>query len=230
VARTRIKICGIARPEDAASAALCGADAIGLVFHPPARRNVSVDRAKQILAVLPPFVTPVAVFVDADTRLILEITEQLRIRHVQLNGHETPDHIAELRDLTVIKALRVHRDRLADDLHGLRDAIDRFALRNLAAIVLETGNTNQAGGTGVENDWDAIDDHQVYGHFRGLPPIIAAGGLRPDNVAHVVRTLRPYAVDVSSGVESFVGHKSEEKLRAFIDAVHAADPPPAAAV
>jgi phosphoribosylanthranilate isomerase len=225
VARTRVKICGIARPEDAALAAHLGADAIGLVFHPPAPRNVSVDRAKQILAVLPPFITPVALFVNADTRLILEVTEQLRIRHVQLHGHESPDRVAELRGVTIIKAVRVQRDRLAQDLAAWRDASDRLSLTHLAAVVLETADTKQAGGSGVENDWATIAEHRSAGAFSGLPPLIAAGGLRPDNVAHVVRTLRPYAVDVSSGVESFVGHKSEEKLRAFIEAVHTADPP-----
>ena len=194
-----------------------------MVFHPPSPRNISADRAKEIVAVLPPFVTPVGLFVDADTRLILEVTERLRIRHVQLNGRETPEQVAELRGLNVIRALRVKRETFAADLAAWRQAIDRLSLSNLAGFVLETAGTKQPGGTGVENDWPAIADHRSAGHFEGLPAVIAAGGLNSGNVAHVVRTLRPYAVDVSSGVESFVGHKSEEKIRDFIEAARSAD-------
>src|SRR4051795_10716213 len=100
--RTRIKICGVTRVEDALAAARAGADAIGVVFHPPAPRFVPVERVKEILAVLPPFIMPVGVFVDADPREILDFAAQLRLRAVQLNGHEPPEEIAALRGLSVI--------------------------------------------------------------------------------------------------------------------------------
>jgi phosphoribosylanthranilate isomerase len=223
VQRTRIKICGIARVEDAVAAARFGADAIGMVFHPPVARNVPLERARQIMAALPAFVTPVGLFVDAETRLILEICEELRLRHVQLHGRETPEQVAELRGLAVIKALPVDPETFAGELANWREAMASPSLSNLKALVLETGGTKQAGGTGIENNWAVIAEHQRRGDFASLPPIIAAGGLNPHNVAQVVRALNPWAVDVSSGVESFLGHKSPEKIEAFVSAVRGAD-------
>lgn len=223
MSRTRIKICGVARVEDARAAARAGADAIGMVLHAPSARNVPLERARQILGALPAFVTPVGLFVDAPTRVILDTADELRLRHVQLHGHESPGQIAELRGLTVLKAFRVRADSMELDLSIWRNAHAALDLQNLQGLVLETSGTAQAGGTGVENDWATILRHLEAGHFEGLPPIIAAGGLRPDNVAAVVRDLRPWAVDVSSGVEAVPGHKSPEKIDAFIRAVRDGD-------
>ena len=203
---------------DAIAATEVGVDAIGLVFHPPVKRNISIEQAKEIVKALPPFVTPVALFVDAEPCRIVEVARLLGIRHVQLHGNESPERVAELRELTVIKALRVDPRVLSRELQIWREAIDRLKLVNLHAFVLET-NTKQAGGTGVENDWEAIREHQLRGEFAGLPPIIVAGGLRPENVAGVVRMLHPYAVDVSSGIENAPGEKSKEKMTAFVNAV-----------
>jgi phosphoribosylanthranilate isomerase len=222
VHRTRIKICGITRPQDAESAARLGADAIGLVLHGESRRGISTEQARKILAVLPPFVTPVAIFVDEDPQAILDKAAELNVRHVQLNGEESGQQIAELRGLRIIKSVRIDRQTLANELVRWREAIAELDLNHIAGLVLETAG-DKPGGTGIENDWQTIREHQIAGHFRGLPPIIAAGGLTPENVGKVVREIRPWAVDVSSGVESSIGQKSEEKIEAFVDAVCQAD-------
>lgn len=216
--RTRIKICGVTRAEDAAAAAAAGADAIGMIFHPPAPRNISVDRARQIVAALPPFVTPVGVFVDAASEEVLDTAAQLGLRTVQLNGDQAADDVAELEGLSVIKAIRVSRATLRDELAKWK----RERPVNLAAFVMEPANTGHAGGSGVANDWSAIADEIAAGTFKDLPPIIAAGGLKPETVAEVVKTIRPFAVDVSSGVEQSLGVKSREKIHQFVAAVRQA--------
>ena len=225
--RTRIKICGITRVEDALAAARAGADAIGLLFHPPAQRNLSVQRAEQIVGALPPFVTPVGLFVDAPAEQVREVGRRLRLRHVQLHGDEPPERVAELAEWCVVKAVRVERDRFGEDLAAWREAIKRLKLRNLSGLVLETAGTGKAGapagGTGAANDWETVLRHLRRGDFIGLPPIIAAGGLRPETVGAVVRDLRPWAVDVSSGVEESPGQKSPQKIAAFVAAVRQAD-------
>ena len=228
--RTRIKICGVRRPEDALAAARAGADAIGMVFHPAAPRRVSVEEACAILAALPAFVTPVALFVDAGVERVTRLAAELHLRHVQLHGNETPEDIAQLPHLAVIKAVRVDPRRFGETLGRWRDAVAAGGLANLKGLVLETAATAEAGGTGVANDWPAVREHQARGAFDGLPPIIAAGGLTPETVGLVVRDVRPWAVDVSSGVELTRGVKSPEKMAAFVAAVRDADaspPPPA---
>lgn len=211
------------RPEDAAAAARAGADAIGLVFYATAGRRVSVDRAREIVAALPPFVTPVGLFVDSAAGEVADVAKHLGLRHVQLHGREAPQDVEALRDFTVLKAIRVARDQLAQTLQTWRTAIRELSLTNLAALLLETAGTAQAGGTGVENDWETIAAAREAGAFDGLPPLVAAGGLTPANVADVVRRLRPWAVDVSSGVEESRGVKSVGKMKAFVHAVQDAD-------
>jgi phosphoribosylanthranilate isomerase len=217
-----VKICGITRPEDAAAAAAAGADAIGMVFYAKAPRNVSLERAKGILAILPPFVSPVGLFVDAEADEVRRIADTLNLRHVQLHGHEPPQRVAELRALQVVKAMRVD-EHFADTLATWRRAAKDTDLTNLRGIVLETGNTREAGGTGVANDWAAVRRQRDADAFEGLPQLIAAGGLTPETVGDVISTLHPWAVDVSSGVEATKGLKSVEKIHAFVRAVREAD-------
>ena len=218
--RTRVKICGVTRPEDAVAAARAGADAIGMIFYPPAPRNISLDRARAILAALPPFVTPVGVFVNALAEELLDTAAQLGLRTVQLNGEESPDNVAELEGLQVIKAIRVGRSA-ADELQRWRTSRPG----NLIGFVLEPAGTGQHGGSGVANDWAAIKAAQDAGAFRDLPPLIAAGGLTTATVAEVVRTIQPWAVDVSSGVEESLGVKSPQKIEAFIRAAREGSQP-----
>jgi phosphoribosylanthranilate isomerase len=213
VRRTRVKICGITRPEDALAAANAGADAIGIVLYKAAPRCVSIETAQQILRILPPFVTPVGLFVDATAAEIMETARRLGLRHVQLHGNEPPQILAALKGSAVIKAIRVAADGLGAELSKWREA---------SGLVLETAGASM-GGSGVENDWSLIAKHQKAGAFANLPPLIVAGGLNPQNVAGVVRDLRPWAVDVSSGVERVRGQKSPELIQAFIAAVREAD-------
>jgi phosphoribosylanthranilate isomerase len=176
-----------------------------------------VEAAAQIFAALPPFVTPLGVFVDSTVEHILDISGRLGLGHVQLHGDESPDVVAALGGLTVIKAIRVVPGWFVQSL-------DRFrGLPNLKGIVLETGGTREPGGTGVVNDWELIRKFQEGGAFEGLPPVIVAGGLNPGNVEGVIRLLRPWAVDVSSGVEIKRGEKSEGLVGEFIEAVRRAD-------
>ena len=224
--RTRVKICGVCRGEDAAAAARLGADAVGMVFHPPSPRNVSLESAEKIMAALPAFVTPVGLFVDASLEDIVHVCRRLRIGYVQLHGQETPETVARVIEQTgafVFKAVRVDREALRAELDGWREASAHLALDRLRGFVLETAGGSAPGGTGLPNDWEAARSFLDTGAFDGLPPIIAAGGLAAGNVAEVIRMLRPFAVDVSSGVEVVRGQKSAEKMAAFLLAVRGAD-------
>jgi phosphoribosylanthranilate isomerase len=142
----------------------------------------------------------------------------LGLATVQLNGHENPELVSKLRPLRVLKAVRVDPATIEGELATWRDA----NLPNLDGIVLEPANTGQAGGTGIANDWATVRQQIDKGTFGPLP-LIAAGGLTPQTVGDVVRQLRPWAVDVASGVEETKGIKSRAKIEAFIDAVRQAD-------
>lgn len=217
--RTRIKICGVMRPQDAAAAARHGADAIGMIFHEPAKRYVRPDRAREIIAAIPVFVTPVAVFVDASPQTILQQSEECGMQTVQLHGGESPEVIGQLRHLNVLKAVHVEPETFHATLQYWADAIRKLKLTNLKGIVLETAGAS--GGSGQANNWTAVKESIDSGFWSSLPPMIAAGGLTPDTVGKVVQEIHPYAVDTSSGVEESVGVKSDEKIRAFIRAVRA---------
>jgi phosphoribosylanthranilate isomerase len=223
VSRTRIKFCGITRLEDAMIAANAGGNAIGMIFHEPSPRHIDPDVAYRIVTALPPFVTPVGVFVDEDAETIVELAADLGLHTVQLNGDESPAMIRDLEGLSVIKAIHVDAETIESDLDEWRNAILEFELDNLSGFVLEPARTGQPGGSGVANDWETVRRQQERGNFEDLPPLVAAGGLTPETVADVVRKIRPWAVDVSSGVEQSRGVKSAEKILAFVEAVRAAD-------
>ena len=176
-----MKICGIGHVEDALTAARAGADAIGMIFHPPAGRNIALSRASEILAALPPFVTPVGLFVDSDAGRIREIAKPLGLRHIQLHGHEPAQLVAELREFTILKAIRVDPASFGAELETWRQAIAELKLTNLQGLVLETAGA--AGGSGKANDWETIRRHRQRGDFIGLPHLIVAGGLTPQTVA-----------------------------------------------
>jgi phosphoribosylanthranilate isomerase len=217
--RTRVKICGVMRVEDALAAARAGADAIGMVFYDKAKRCITTSEARAIVGALPPFVTPVALFCDESPQKVLDIAAELNIRHVQLQGEESADEVAEMPGVRLIKAIRVKRETISDQLKHWRTMIAKLNLANLAGFVLETADTGVPGGSGVANNWALVKELQARGEFEGLPSLIAAGGLTPETVGQVVREIRPWSVDVSSGVESEFGKKSVEKISAFVDAV-----------
>jgi phosphoribosylanthranilate isomerase len=206
--RTRIKICGITRVADALAAAACGADAVGLVFYPPSPRGVTVPQAQAICRALPPFVSRVGLFVDASLADIQAILTQVALDTVQLHGDETPELAAQL-PLPYIKALRMRADR------DLPAEIARYP--DAAGILLDTYVPGTPGGTGLCFDWAQIPAQLAK-------PWILAGGLTPANVTAALRQVRPYAVDVSGGVELSRGIKDQERLAAFCAAVTEMNP------
>jgi len=190
-----------------------------MVFHAPAARNCPLDVAREIVAALPAFVTPVALFLDPSLELVREVAAATGIGTIQLHGHETPELAQSLHPLEIIKTLRFEPARAESLLAPWRQPMSE----NLRGLLLETPGTE--GGSGQENDWNAIVQAQSDGILEGLPPLIVAGGLRPANVGEVVRRIRPWAVDVSSGVEQVKGEKSADLIAAFIAAVREADEP-----
>ncbi len=201
---------------DAQAAADAGADAIGMILHANAKRLISVDLAGQIARAMPPYVTPVGVFVDLVPARVIEIARQVGLSTVQFHGNETLADIQSAAPLKIIKAIRVDRATIRPVLAEWRDAYQSGKCDNLIGILLESAVKGASGGTGVENDFDLIDELQQSGAFAGLPPIILSGGLTPDNVGAQVTRLRPYGVDVSSGIESTFGIKSVEKMTRFV--------------
>jgi len=199
----RSKICGITRIEDALLAAEAGADAIGLVFYAKSPRAVDVRQARAIIAALPPFVTTVGLFVDASSCELGEILDAVPLDLLQFHGDESPAFCDGFRR-PYIKALRVKPgDDIAARVEAYKDA---------AGILLDTYVPGIPGGTGEAFDWSLVP--------QGLSkPIILAGGLTAENVAEAIKQVRPYAVDVSGGVEASKGIKDAEKIRAFMRAV-----------
>lgn len=199
----RCKICGITRVEDALAAAAAGADAIGLVFYAKSPRAVSVQQARAIIEALPPFVTTVGLFVDAAHDELARVLDAVPLDLLQFHGDESVAECERLRR-PYIKALRV---RPGDDVAA------RIApYRSAAGILLDTYVAGVPGGTGEAFDWSLVPHDAPR-------PIILAGGLTPDNVAAAIAQARPYAVDVSGGVEAGKGIKDGEKIRAFVRAV-----------
>ncbi|WP_305042449.1 phosphoribosylanthranilate isomerase [Geoalkalibacter sp.] len=195
----RVKICGLTRLDEALHAVACGADALGFVFYPGSLRCVSPEQAAAIIDALPPFVSTVGLFVNEAPRRIAEIAQQCRLDLVQLHGDESPaDCLVPGR--RVIKALRV-RDRAS---------LAQAAEYPVAALLLDAWVAGHYGGTGATFNWDLAADQ------ARRAPVVLAGGLTPDNVADAVRRVLPFAVDVSSGVESAPGRKDPGRVAAFI--------------
>jgi phosphoribosylanthranilate isomerase len=204
--RTRVKICGITRPGDARAAADAGADAIGLVFYPPSPRYLSGERAIEIRDALPPFVQTVALFVNPDAAQVAQVIGRVKPGMLQFHGEETPQFCAQF-GLPYIKACRVRQG--TDLLEYLRP----FAA---ASAWLLDSFVEAYGGVGERFDWSLVPG-------RLERPLVLSGGLDRDNVAQAVRKLRPWGVDVSSGVESAKGIKDAAKIAAFISEVRNAD-------
>jgi len=205
--RTRVKICGITREQDAIAAADHGADAVGLVFYPPSPRYVSVEQAARIAAVLPPFVTTVGLFVNADAETIGEVVDTVGIDLIQFHGNECGEYCAQ-HGRPWIRALR-----MKDGLNLAESAVEFSAARGL---LLDAYRPGIPGGTGETFDWARIPSTLAG-------KIVLAGGLNPDNVAQAVRQVRPYAVDVSGGVEVSPGIKDANKIARFMAAVRSGE-------
>ena len=205
--RTRIKICGITRIEDGLDAASAGADAIGFVFYAKSPRYVAPAQARVIADRLPPFVTSVGLFVDATPAEVRDVMRVARLDCLQFHGDESPDYCASF-SIPFMKAARV---RPGQDL--LQYSID---FRDAQALLLDAYIEGVPGGTGQRFDWRLIPQSLSL-------PIVLSGGLDADNVSDAIAQVRPWAVDVSSGVEASKGIKDAKKIEQFIRGVRNAD-------
>ncbi len=205
--RVRIKICGITTPADALAAAEAGADAIGLVFYGPSPRAVTLQQAAEIQSVLPPFVTTVGLFVNPQADEVRDALAAVPLDCLQFHGDESPAFCSGFQK-PWIKAIRVN------DAHSVSEA--RLKPYGAAqGLLLDTADAQVAGGSGKSFDWSLMP-------ASSQQALILAGGLTPANVAKAVKQVKPYAVDVSSGVESAPGTKDAALIRDFVLAVHEA--------
>ena len=202
--RVRIKVCGMTRTEDISAAVRLGVDAVGLVFYAKSPRHVSVAQAATLTAALPAFVTVTALFMDPSRAEVERVLAQVRVDLLQFHGSETAEFCGSF-GRPYIKAVPMGGE--AD----LADYARRYA--DAAALLLDSHAVGQQGGTGVSFNWASLPILQG-------PPLILAGGLRPGNVGTAIRQVRPYGVDVSSGVESAPGVKDADKLAAFVREVN----------
>ena len=200
--QVRIKICGITNLEDALVATELGADAVGFIFYEKSQRFINPRTAALIIRELPPFVATVGVFVNEPPDKLVDIAKQAGVGCVQLHGDETPEYCASL-GLRTIKALRVKDAYVLNELRSF----------TVSGILLDTYREGVPGGTGETFDWEIAAEAAKAGR------IILSGGLTPENVKQAIEKVRPYAVDVSSGVESKPGKKDHEKLRKFFEQV-----------
>lgn len=204
---TAVKICGITRTEDALAAAGYGAAAIGLVFYRPSPRYIEPDAAAAVVRALPPFVMPVGLFVDASEEEVRAIAARSGVQLLQFHGAEPPEFCGRFA-LPYMKAVRVRPG--VDLLQYARD------FHRAKALLLDAFQEGLHGGTGALFDWNLIP--------QTLPlPVVLSGGLTPENVGDAIRRVKPFAVDVSSGVEARKGIKDAERIAAFIKGVRDAD-------
>lgn len=210
--RVRVKICGITRASDADAAAAAGADALGFVFWEGSPRRVSPDLAAGLSADLPPEVDRVGVFVNAGRESLLDIAKRARINVAQLHGDEEPGFCRVL-GLDWYRAFRVGPEAKAGAVAA------EVAAFGAQTFMLDTRAAGSPGGTGVALDWKVAGRISVQAALAGCPRLILAGGLTPSNVQEAIRMVRPWAVDVSTGVESAPGVKDPALIRAFVDAV-----------
>lgn len=205
---TRVKICGVTNADDANVAIDAGADALGFNFYEKSPRYVSPEAVREIVREIPPFVTAVGIFVNADRENVERIADVSGLSALQLHGDETPDFCTGFTR-PVIRAIRVGEKLEAED-------VEPYAEAGVGTFLLDTAGKGLYGGTGETFDWSAAVFAKAYGR------VILAGGMTPDNVGSGVTSVNPYAVDSASGVESMPGIKDHGKVKAFINAVREA--------
>lgn len=201
--RTRVKICGITRVEDARIAVAAGCDAIGLVFYQPSPRYVSLEQAARIVANIPPFVSVVGLFVDAEPGEIRQVIKRVRLDLLQFHGDESPQACGQFA-MPYMKAIRMKADT------NLLQYAEDF--KQAKALLLDAYIEGVPGGTGQIFDWNIIPETLSM-------PVVLAGGLTPENIRLALKQVRPYAVDVSGGVEVNKGIKDADKIAAFMRGV-----------
>lgn len=199
----KVKICGITNLEDALAACEYGADAVGFIFYKKSPRFIEPERVKKIIKDIPPFVTTVGIFVDEDADKINEIVKEVGLNVVQLHGKELPEFCEGIRS-KVIKVFRIQGSRVQE----FKGEMKQY---RVSAYLLDTYQEGIPGGTGETFNW------KIAKEAKGFGRIILAGGLTLQNVAEAVKTVMPYAVDVSSGVEERPGKKDLKKVKEFIE-------------
>jgi len=212
VTRVRIKICGITSAADAAAAVDAGADALGFVLWKDSPRAVNAEALPDLTRDLPPYVARVGVFVDASRAAIETVAASARLSAAQLHGSEP----LELCQGLAIPWYKVFRIDPAVSAASLVTTIQSYGA---SAFMLDAGNARRPGGTGETIDWRAAAKVSIGAAFARAPRLILAGGLTPDNVAEAIAAVRPWGVDVSSGVETAPGRKDPGRMKAFVDAV-----------
>lgn len=196
----KVKICGITTPEDALTAVEAGADALGFVFYKESPRHIFPEEAARIINLLPPFVQTVGLFVNEAPETVNQVSRICRLGLVQLHGDETPDYCRRIEQ-RVMKAFQIRSLTCLDPIANYR----------LSGCLLDAYSPTCYGGTGTSFNWEIASEAVQRGHR-----IVLAGGLTPDNVADAISQVRPYGVDVSSGVESSPGKKNAVKMQEFI--------------
>lgn len=216
--RTRIKICGLTRAEDVLAAVAAGADALGFVFYPESPRYIAPDAAARLISQMPPFVMTVGLFVNASVDEVVKAVAQAPVSLLQFHGEETPQQCAAMAaaaNRPFVRAFRVKPDTTGDDLLQCEQEY-RAASSLFAGLLLDTFS-DAYGGAGKVFDWSVIPEELA-------PRVVLSGGLSVQNAIGAVARVRPFAVDVSSGVEQAKGIKDAGKIREFINAVRLADP------
>ncbi|WP_372971269.1 phosphoribosylanthranilate isomerase [Marinobacter sp.] len=205
--RTRVKICGVTRKQDAVAAAWAGADAIGFVFYEPSPRYVTPDAARDLVNALPAFVSATGLFVNPEAQFVESVLSQVPLDLLQFHGDETPE-FCDSFGMRWIKAVRVRQS--SDIADAFRDYC------HASGLLVDAWDPDKYGGTGQAFNWSLIPESRPL-------PLILAGGLASDNVSRAVAQVRPWAVDVSGGVERSKGIKDVEKITDFINEVHRVD-------
>lgn len=219
-ARTRIKICGLTRPDDVRAAVEAGVDAIGLVFYPPSKRSMDLVRAQALRELVPALVDVVALFVNPTVSDVEQVMDAVRPDLLQFHGEESPEYCASF-GMRYMKGFRVG----APGLESPSKLMQHCSTYALASAWLFDSYSGGYGGSGTSFDPQLLGEVQGSAQAR---PLVLAGGLTVANVAALLSAVRPYAVDVSSGVEDAPGLKNAEKIRAFVRAVVEADHAPSA--
>lgn len=205
--RTRIKICGFTRVEDAVAAAELGVDAIGLVFYPPSSRAVTIEQAQRIVSALPAFCSVVALFVDEQPARIRQVLANVAIDSIQFHGDE------QVADCTLYNKPYLKAIKVKPELDIMQLAVH---YQTASALLLDAYHPQLKGGSGCQFNWNLVPAQCAL-------PVVLAGGLQVDNVCTAIQSVKPYAVDVSSGVESEPGRKDVAKIAAFIQQAKAGD-------
>ena len=208
VSRTRIKICGMTDKAEVAHAVAAGVDALGFIFVSKSPRYIDPEKAREVISAIPPFVDSVGVFMDEDQDLINEIVHYCGLTVIQLHGKESPEYCLNFQT-RILKALQVTPQMTPEDLTPYHDAVSGF--------LLDAYHKEKGGGTGETFDWSLIDSLKIK------KPLVLAGGLTVDNVGEAIHRVRPFAVDVNSGIETEPGRKDTALISKLVSEVRAAD-------